>query len=165
MEKAQEWLHTPRVVHRVKLLAICVSKWYKYIMSDPIRTYDCFMDSVVEGDLSLFPMPQRLAQEAVICDQRLATVAMGERDASILLRYASGVTEPLRLHVVKLALLTATFDVTRSVFDRETAHCFLAGASPYLGDRAIVGALGDMSTEETPTTVPLIQDAVWALVE
>ncbi len=88
---------------------------------------------VREGRYSLFPEPAHLAQEAYIrAGQRESTVAMGESDGTILIRYARGKEEMTGQHRGRLALLVACVDCVADDMDLETARWFIRRGNPPL---------------------------------
>lgn len=95
--------------------------------------------------------------------QRIAAVALGLSDASMLHRYKLGKVEELRGdRETRLRLLFRVARMIADAFDTETARAFLISSNPQLGDRSPITVLSD----EDPTEAgPDVLGAARALIE
>lgn len=85
--------------------------------------------------------------------QRITTVGLGLRDASVVRRYARGEVQPPQERAARLRLLYRVGRTVADAYDAETARAFLTGSNPQLGDRAPLVVIADDPTEHAASEV------------
>lgn len=100
-------------------------------MPSPVELFAAKLADINDGTYGLFPDAAMLSQEAYIkAGPRLATVALGERDARILTDYARSNRTCKPEHYGKLALLVTSIDMLTVEYDLEVAQLFTRGGEP-----------------------------------
>lgn len=80
--------------------------------------------------------------------QRVTTVGLGLRDASVARRYARGEVHPPQEREARLRLLYRVARTVAEAYDAETARAFLTGSNPQLGDRSPLLVIADEPAEQ-----------------
>lgn len=136
-------------------------------MADFLEVYRCRMAEVADGDLSMFSEPSRLSQEVLVglgadAAQQIATIAIGEQSAGVILGYARGEPMP-RTHNVKLAIVAATADCVKHLVDTpEQVGAYFRQGGDILADDALATVIGEASVDDDRTRrqlAELVRDA------
>lgn len=85
--------------------------------------------------------------------QRITTVGLGLRDASVIRRYARGEVHPPEEREARLRLLYRIARTITDAYDAETARAFLTGSNPQLGDQSPLLMIADEPTEQAAPEV------------
>lgn len=93
--------------------------------------------------------------------QRIAAVALGLRNASMVWQYARGEARPYQDREARLRLLYRVGRTLADTFDAETARAFLISANPQLGDRSPLLVIAD---EDPKDAGPEVLGAVRAVL-
>lgn len=80
--------------------------------------------------------------------QRVTTVGLGLRDASVARRYARGEVHPPQEREARLRLLYRVARTVAEAYDADTARAFLTGSNPQLGDRSPLLVIADEPAEQ-----------------
>lgn len=80
--------------------------------------------------------------------QRVTTVGLGLRDASVARRYARGEVHPPQEREARLRLLYRVARTVAEAYDADTARAFLTGSNPQLGDRSPLLIIADEPAEQ-----------------